>query len=110
PQGENNKKSNAIQNATSFNNDIASKISSFRSFVSHQIHQHNFTSDQIYNVDQTPVWLDMTPKHTVDGIGTKKVSATIPATSGHEKVTVVLACRSDGYKLPPVIVVKSGRK
>ena len=82
------RQSDITQNTTS----LAAKISSFRSFVSDQIHQHNLINEQIYNVDQTPVWFEMTPKRTIDRVGVKNVSAVIPAASGHEKVSVVLAC------------------
>ena len=60
----------------------------------------------LLNMDETPVWFDMPSKYTVTTKGTKHVS--LRATSNQKKrITVVLACKSNGEKLPPVVILKN---
>jgi len=60
----------------------------------------------LLNMDETPVWFDMPSKNTVTKKGTKHVA--LRATSNEKKrITVVLACKSNGEKIPPVVILKS---
>jgi len=60
----------------------------------------------LLNMDETPVWFDMPSRYTVTKKGTKHV--TLRATSNEKKrVTVVLACKSNGEKLPPIVILKT---
>ena len=57
-------------------------------------------------MDETPVWFDMPSRYTITKRGTKHVS--LRATSNEKKrITVVLACKSNGEKLPPVVILKN---
>ena len=57
------------------------------------------------NMDETPVWFDNPSRYTITKKGTRHVSQR--ATSNEKKrITVVLACKSDGTKLPPVVILK----
>ena len=69
----------------------------------------NIPLTQIGAMDETPVWLDMPAETTVDFVGSKCIPI---KTTGHEKsrVTVVLAAKANGVKLPPFIVFKGVRR
>jgi transposase-like protein len=57
----------------------------------------------IWNMDETPVWMDMPPKTTVDVKGKKRI---VQITTGSEKkrITAVLCCSSNGMKSEPLLV------
>jgi len=60
----------------------------------------------LLNMNETPVWFDMPSTYTVTRKGTRHV--TLRATSNEKKrITVVLACKSNGEKLPPVVILKT---
>ena len=60
-------------------------------------------------MDETPVYMDMLPRNTVNMKGQKQV---IIKSTGHEKsrYTVVLTVMADGTKLPPMIIFKRKTK
>ena len=60
-------------------------------------------------MDETPVWSDMISDTTIDITGSKTVTA---KSTGHEKsrVSVCLAAKADGTKLPPMIVFKGAKR
>jgi hypothetical protein len=59
----------------------------------------------IINMDETPVYLDMFSDTTIDFVGAENVSI---VTTGREKyrLTVLLSICANGWKLPPLVVVK----
>ena len=58
----------------------------------------------IANMDETPIWADMTSARTIDQRGVHPVPI---RTTGHEKneLTVCLAVKADGTKMTPYVVV-----
>ncbi|KAI3642693.1 hypothetical protein MP228_005006 [Amoeboaphelidium protococcarum] len=90
--------------------DKAEKMAAFRTYIKDVIYQHQFSDLQIYNVDQTPVWFDHPPSKVIDHRGAKQVYCKSMVSNLREKATVVLAVRQDGYKLPPLVVVKTSQK
>lgn len=66
---------------------------------------HGYPLDQVGNVDQTPVFFDMSTSVTVAKRGDKSV---IVRSTGNEKsrITFTLACLADGIKLPPYVILK----
>lgn len=64
--------------------------------------KHPYKAADIIAMDETPVWADMVSSTTVDGLGKKTVTV---KTTGHEKsrVSVCLAAKADGTKLPPFV-------
>lgn len=64
--------------------------------------------NHIGNIDQTPIWMDMTCNRTVERRGVKTVRIT---TQGNDKarVTVQLGVTADGGKLMPVTIFKAER-
>ena len=57
---------------------------------------------------ETPIWVDMPSTTTIESVGAK----TVPIkTTGHEKqrITVCLAVRGDGTKLPPFVVIPGAK-
>ena len=85
------------------------KIVEFQRFVIRHRRRCNYKLACIGNMDETPVYMDMLPRNTVNKKGEKQV---IIKSTGHEKsrYTVVLAVMADGTKLPPMIIFKRKTK
>jgi hypothetical protein len=63
-------------------------------------------SDQdydVWNMDETRIWVEMPPKTTIDITGSKKVAM---LTTGYTsaRITAVLCCSSEGRKIDPLIL------
>jgi len=60
---------------------------------------------QMANADETAIYLDMPPNHTLEKKGVKEV---LLKTTGCEKLRlpVMLAETADGTKLPPLLILK----
>ena len=71
--------------------------------------KHNYQPVDIIAMDETPVWSDMISDTTIDITGSKTVTV---KSTGHEKfrVSVCLAAKADGTKLPPMIVFKGAKR
>ena len=71
--------------------------------------QHNYKLEDIYAMDETPVWSDMVSNSTVEKVGAKTVTM---KSTGHEKsrVSVCLTAKGDGVKLKPFIVFKGAKR
>lgn len=98
-----------VRNATvRSENEIQEKVELFRNFIRNMKETRIF--DRIINVDQTPVWFSIgSTGKTVDAKGSKAVACKCHSNS-RDRVTVILACGEDGFKLPPAIIVKSNRR
>ena len=69
-----------------------------------QVQKFDLKPGMIINMDETPIWADMPSATTIECVCAK----TVPIkTTGHEKqrITVCLAVRGDGTKLPPFVVL-----
>jgi hypothetical protein len=64
-----------------------------------------FGPDQIANLDEVPLFLDLTPDHTLENKGAKEVSIRVTA-KYKVRATLVLCCLADGSKLPPMLIFK----
>lgn len=62
----------------------------------------------IYQMDETPIWMDSISKTTLEKMGTKSVT-TISSGKEKQRVTVILTVTKSGGKLPPVVVFKGKR-
>ena len=89
--------------------DYVPKIVKFISFVENLRSKNNYKTDNIFVMDETPVWVEPVSCTTVEAKGVKSVSI---KSTGHEKVriTVILTARADGTKLPPYIVIPRKRE
>ena len=64
-----------------------------------------FNPTQIANLDEVPLFLDLTPDHTLEQKGAKEV--TIRVTAKYKvRATLVLCCLADGTRLPPMLIFK----
>ena len=61
---------------------------------------------ELWNMDETPVWIDMPAKRTFELKGKQRVCQ-ITTGSHRKKVTAVLCCSSTGKKLPPMVIADS---
>jgi hypothetical protein len=72
----------------------------------------NHSEDRrIINMDQTPVWMSIgSTGKTIAVKGSKSIKGYLSkGVNPREKITVILACDSKGHKLPPAVIVKSGK-
>jgi hypothetical protein len=81
------------------------KITTFHKYLSNITYELK-RSDQecdIWNMDETQLWLEMPPKTTVDITGSKKIAM---LTTGYTstRITAVLCCSSEGRKIDPLIL------
>ena len=71
--------------------------------------QHNYAMNNIYAMDETPVWCDMVSTSTVDKTGSKHVHL---KTTGHKKSCVLVCAMAKGNreKMKPFIVFKGAKR
>ena len=91
--------------AQRLSDDYEEKIVRFHRYIIDRRKEHNFPLHLIANMDETPLTFDMPPNRTVNNTGEKTIKI---RTTGNEKnrVTVALACCSDGLKLKPMLIFK----
>ena len=67
------------------------------------------SADTIWNMDETPIYLDMAGGYTLTKKGSKDV---LQKTTGHDKLrlAVVLCASAAGCKLPLMIIFKNLKK
>ena len=65
-----------------------------------------FNLQRILNVDETPIYMDMTYNKTIEKKGAKNIEI---ITTGGEKIRIsaILSISGDGKKLPPVLIFKA---
>jgi hypothetical protein len=81
------------------------KLVEFQRFVIRKRQEKGYPLGQIGNADQTPVYFDMPSAYTVTKKGDKEVKI-LSAGAEKQRLTVMLCCTADGFKLPPYIVLK----
>ncbi|CAG8751711.1 644_t:CDS:1, partial [Acaulospora morrowiae] len=88
--------------------DLEEKLLNFQRYIIRLRQDKNFPLSHIANMDETPVWFDMSGNLTVEEIGKKTVHV---RTTGNDKnrFTVVLTCFADGQKHPPTVIFKGKR-
>jgi hypothetical protein len=61
------------------------------------------------NLDQTPVFYDMSGRYTYEEVGAKEIA--IRKTTGDKmRLTFMLCVSSDGQRYPPYVIIKSKSK
>jgi len=85
--------------------DVEGKVLDFQKYIITTRKQLRPPLCMIGNADQTPLTFDLPSDFTVNEKGASTISI---KTTGHEKnrFTVMLACMSDGTKLPPYVIFK----
>lgn len=87
---------------------LEEKMATFLRSVREARKQSKYPDNMIVNMDETPMYFDMTTNKTVNLKGAKTVSV---RSTGADKrrLTVVLAATGDGKMLPPMIIFKGKR-
>ena len=87
---------------------LEQKMTDFLQAVKVARKEYNCPKELIGNMDETPMYFDMSGSTTVEKKGAKTVSI---RTTGAEKrhLTVVLAATADGQMLPPMVIFKGKR-
>ena len=87
---------------------LEEKMAAFLRSVREARKQSKYPDNMIINMDETPMYFDMTTNKTVNLKGAKTVSV---RSTGADKrrLTAVLAATSDGKMLPPMIIFKGKR-
>jgi hypothetical protein len=57
------------------------------------------------NMDQTPIWYEMTPKTTINSCGSHTVNV-CTATGDSKRITVAIIITASGHQLPLMVVFK----
>lgn len=76
--------------------DVGKNITSFYQFVICDRREFEFSLGQMGNMDEMPMFFDMSGTRTVHSVGDKTVT----------HFTVILACMAGGTKLKPAVVFK----
>ena len=83
-------------------------LEQFQQFVTHLRIRKSFEFNNIFNMDETPVWFDMAENFTINKIGDKMVH--IHGTSNEKnRFTVVLTCAADTFHFLPDFTQKFKR-
>ena len=69
---------------------------------------HNYPPYAIVNMDETPVWLEMPGKSTLNTVGMKEIRM---GSTGHEKqkIALTLSAYADGTKMVPLVHLPGSR-
>ena len=87
-------------------NYLHEPISEVQEHFVHRVNQNMTGLSHLVNMDEVPVWLDLSSRYTLDTKGIKQVVVR-SGSQTRARITVVLTCTGDGRKLPPVILAKS---
>ena len=87
---------------------VNDKVDKFLKYVIRMRKIRNYPLHAIGNMDETPVWLEMPGKSTLDTIGMKEIRM---GSTGHEKqkITVTLSAYADGTKMAPLVHLPGSR-
>ncbi|CAI7750106.1 unnamed protein product [Closterium sp. NIES-54] len=85
--------------------NVVEQCKKFWQFVRDKRRERSIEIMWIINADQTPLWLEMPATTTVDQTGVRSVPIK-RARYQKERVTVMLACTTDGMKLKPWVFFK----
>ena len=88
---------------------LEQKLESFMVQVRALRAKHQYPSNLIMNMDETPMYFDMVPQYTISKKGCKEVHI---RSSGSDKrrLTVAVTCTGSGDVLPAVAIFKGKRK
>ena len=84
------------------------KLTGFIMLMRKMCHLNQYSLSQIGNMDETPIWFNMSEEMTIMQMGARPVPI---RTTGHDKgrYMFILAAMADGRKLQPFIVFKRVR-
>ena len=85
--------------------DLLEKQNVFLSYVLYRRIQHDYLLQYINNMNETPLWFDLSSNTTIDHKGIKTVSIRITEYK-RLSFTVVLAYIANSKKLPAVCIFK----
>ena len=84
---------------------IGSVIDNYKEEINRLVINYNIKKENIFNMDETGVYFDMSPDYTIDKLGTKTVSI-VSNSCSKQRFTCVLTIRGDGSRLKPMILFK----
>lgn len=99
----------SLRQKTSVPDMVISKLVAYVLRIRRLRLQNNYSMNNIYAMDKTPVWLDMVSSTTIESTGSKTVTL---KSTGHEKnwVSVCLTAKANSEKLKPFIVFKGAKR
>lgn len=80
-------------------------ILTYQEEINHLIEKYKISSTDIFNMDETALFFDLSPDYTVDRIGSKRVSI-VKNYAAKTRCTCVLTIRSNGDILDPMVIFK----
>jgi len=69
------------------------------------LNDENRSPEFTLNMDQTPMWYAMTPKGSINTVGTRTINVRT-STGDSKRVTVAVSITASGHQLPSMIVFK----
>ena len=78
------------------------KVDKFLRYVLRMRRFRNYADCHIANMDETPVWLEMPGKSTLNYIGNSEISVSYIGQE-KKKITVILDAYADGTKMTPLV-------
>ena len=82
-----------------------SVIEAFQNEIKQIVLNYQIKKCNIFNMDETGIFLDMSPDYTIEKLGTKSVSI-VSNSAAKQRFTCVLTIRADGTRLNPLIIFK----
>ena len=85
--------------------DLETKIAAFNVEVASIFDNGDYPLDYVFNMDETPVFLDLLPGKVIDKKGKKTINV---RTTGSDKnrITATLCCAASGKMLPSFVIFK----
>ena len=70
---------------------------------------NDYPLHHVYGADEVGIWIDAAAKTTVAHTGDREIGI---RSTGHDRlcITVLLAARADGYKIPPFVLIPRKRQ
>ena len=90
--------------------DVMEKIKLYDAFYTKLMTTNKYDDDDIFNMDETPIWFNSTIRSTVDVKGKKEIALKTDLAEDKKRITAVLTVTRSGKLLPPVVIEKSQSK
>jgi transposase-like protein len=89
--------------------EVENEALQFLDYIRPILVQPNRDPDYMYNMDQTPIWMAMDDKMTIDKVGTRTVNLRTSACDT-KRVTVAVTLTASGRRVKSMVVFKGKKK
>ncbi len=89
--------------------EVEKEALEFLDYIRPILVEPNRDPDYIYNMDQTPIWMAMDDKMTIDKVGSRTVNLQTSACDT-KRVTVAVTLTASGRRVKSMVVFKGKKK